>query len=83
VALGVGFGHQRQMSPFSFLRQGKSKAMNALDACAREDGGLRCEFLRQSFVHAAARTGVLALGVLANDYPVDPVAAFQFRINSR
>ena len=74
VALRVRLGDQRQVLARALARQLEREAVDALDAGAREHGSLGGDLLRQAPVHAAAGAGVLALGVLADDDPVDVLA---------
>ena len=78
VALRVGLGDQREVLARAFFREFESKAVDPFHALAREDRGLGRDFVRQSPVNAAARAGVFALGVFADDDPVD-LAAFEER----
>ncbi len=55
----------------ALARQLEGEAVDALDADAREHRGLGGDLLRQPLVHAPAGARVLALGVLADDHPVD------------
>ena len=73
VALRVRLGDQRQVLARPLARQLEGEAVHALDAAAREGRDLHRDFVRQAGVHAAAGAGILALGVLAHDHPVDLV----------
>ncbi len=59
------------------LRQLEREAVDARDARAGEDRSLGRDFLGQAAVRAAAAAGILALGVLAHDHPVDRLPAAQ------
>ena len=61
----------------------KAKRWMRSTPAAREDRGLGRDFFGQAAVHAAAGAGVLALGVLAHDDPVDLVGILQRRRDAR
>ena len=70
MALRVALGHDRQQLARPGLGQLEGVANDALHSSPRHHGDVLCDLDRQSLVHAAADTGVLALRVLAHDHPV-------------
>ena len=71
VALGVGLGDDGQELARPRAGQLEREAHDAGDAGAGEDHHLGADLLRQAAMRAAALAGVLALGVLAHDHPVE------------
>jgi hypothetical protein len=76
VALRVRLGDQRQVLALALARQLERKAVDALHACPGEYRGLGGYLFGQPLVHAPARSGILALRVLADDHPVDLLGIF-------
>ena len=74
MALRVRLGDHGQELARPRLRQPEGEAHDALDAGAGEHRDVGGRFQRRALVHAAADAGVLALGVLAHDHPVELAA---------
>ena len=74
-ALGVRLGHQGEVAAWSLARQLEGEAVDSLDADTGEHGRLGADLDWQAPVRPPAVSGVLALGVLANDDPVDLAAS--------
>ena len=74
MALGVGFGDDRQQLARPRLREPEGKAHDALDAGAGQDRDVGRDFERQALVDAAADAGIFAFRVFADDDPVEFLA---------
>ena len=70
MALGVGFCNDCQQLTRPRLRQAERVAHNAADADTGEDRGFGGDLFRQATMGAATMARIFALGILANDHPV-------------
>ena len=71
VALSVGFRHHGEVLARACRGLGEGIAHDPLDAGAGEDCHLGRHFLLHAAMGAAADAGVFALGILADDQPVE------------
>ena len=71
VALGIGFGNQRQQLARARAGQFQRETLDALDPVAGEDRDVDADLLGQPLMGAAADAGIFALGILAHDDPVE------------
>ena len=73
VTLCIRFGDHRQMLARPRLRQLEGEALDAGHAGARHDRDIGGDFDRMALVRAPADTGILALGIFANNHPVQVI----------
>jgi len=74
MALRVGLGDDGEELARTRARQREGKAHDALHAGAREHDDIGRHFQRRTLMGAPADAGILALGVLAHDHPVEFLA---------
>lgn len=70
ITLCIALRHDRQQLPLSTLRRLKRKSHDSLHSVSSKDRYLRCCLPGPAGVAAASLTCILALGVLADDHPV-------------
>src|SRR4051812_27548149 len=83
VALRVRLGDERQVLARPFARQLEGEAVDPFHAGTREHGNFGGNFIFEPGMNSSARARVLALGVLADDDPVDLACISQVRSDSR
>ena len=74
VALGVRLRDDRQKLARARAREAESETQDALDAGTGHDRNIHRRLDRMALVHPATDAGVLALGVLPHDDPVEVLA---------